>query len=124
MRVTRQSSWRNNPRTHLQPLGDGPWLRDTGLSDLWRTLLAWGLAAVLVPYGLIVGTKAIGWEPTFWLLFPLIGGLMLIVLALFLGLVRGVLPDHTQICPQCLEGMMRTATRCPQCHFTPSRSDG
>jgi len=124
MRATPPPSPRQHPRAHLHPLGNGPWLHDTSHADLWRTLLSWGLAIVLASYGLIVGTKAIGWEPTMWLAFTTIVGGMLVMAGLFLGLLNGFTPDWTQVCPQCLRGMARTATRCPHCHFTPSRSDG
>jgi hypothetical protein len=124
MRATPPPSDRHNPRVHLHPLGDGPWLRDASPADLWRRLLSWGLAMVLVAYGLVVGTKAIGWEPTIWLIVPLALGVMLIVTTLGIGLTCGFASNWTQVCPQCLGQMMRTATRCPHCHFTPSRSDG
>lgn len=124
MRVRPSPSRRHDPRAALHPLGDGPWLRDAGPAYLWRTLLSWGLATVLAVYGLVVGTKAIGWEPTIWLVLPAFGGLLLIVLGIFLGFINGVTPQWTQVCPQCLGQMMRTATICPHCHFTPSRSDG
>ena len=127
MRVTPPSGpRRRGPRAYLEPLGPGPWLRDQGPAVVWKALLSWGVALFLGGWGVLLVTTRLGpqWVPSLTLVFVMSLAAMIIVTGLVLGVVNGFTPQWTQVCPQCLGQMMRTATRCPHCHFTPSRSDG
>lgn len=127
MRVTPPSGPRGRgPRGYLEPLGQGPWLRDTSPDLLPGQLIGWGLALFFLTWGAVSVFPKLDPQgvPSILVVGAICLAALLVGAGLLLGLLNGFTPDWTQVCPQCLQGMARTATRCPHCHFTPSRSDG
>lgn len=127
MRVTPPSGpRRRGPRGSLEPLGQGPWLRDTSPALVSGQLISWGVALFLLVWGMVLVFPKLRPQgvPAALMAGAICAAALLIGYGLLLGLINGFTPDWTQVCPQCLRGMARTATRCPHCHYTPSRSEG
>jgi VIT1/CCC1 family predicted Fe2+/Mn2+ transporter len=118
-----------NFRKHLVPLGNGPWLHDRSMHAVWKRLVGWGLALALGSYLLghaFLSTHRYAYNEVPWSLFlvlPLFGGLLLMVLGFFWGLAT-LMPPMAQTCPHCLRGMTIGATTCPHCHFHPPQEEG
>ena len=127
MRVTPPSGpRRRGPRGYLEPLDHGPWLRDTSPDHLPGKVISWGLALFLLAWGVVLVWPKLSPQgvPAALIVAVVFLAALLVGSGLLFGLFYGFTPEWTQVCPQCLQGMARTATRCPHCHFTPSRSDG
>lgn len=111
----------NHRRTHMSPIGRGPWLDDYSNTRACQWTIGVGgilflVTALLINAGGGRHTPSYA-HPSAWLFFFFgVSVLMMGFGSAWWG-VFWIRRRRVQTCPACLSGMTRGATTCPHCQF-------